>query len=56
MAATIIWLLGWVLVWVICIVSGVGIWYYWRMGEVGRFIGCVCGCVSAMILLLSLGV
>jgi hypothetical protein len=55
MATVIIWLLGWMLVWAIYIACGVGVWYYWRMGEVGRFIGCICGCVPAMILLLSLG-
>lgn len=51
----IIWLIGWCVVWAFYLACGVGVFYFWRKGELMPFVGCIAGAVVAAIPLLSLG-
>lgn len=56
MVILFVWLVGWLFVWTVYILCGLGIIYFWRMGEVLQFFGCIGGCIITMIIILSIGV
>lgn len=48
-------LIGWVGIWMFYLVCGASAIYFWRKKRIFPTIGCICGSIAAMPILLSLG-